>query len=170
MLYDSLQEVELLFKVLKKVKDLEIYFTYVGISSPLIEKYAKKYEVSDRCNIKGLVTQSEAASIQSEADLLLFLTYNVSGCISGKLFEYLGASKPILALGPHEESACSILDETGCGKWYDNEQNAAEYLELSLNEKRINGIVEYSPESARSNYSRKQQNIALSNKIKSLLN
>ena len=170
MLYDSLQDVELLFKVLKRVKDLEIYFTYFGISSPLIEMYAKKNDVLDRCNIKGLVTQNEAEIIQSEADLLLFLTYNVSGCISGKLFEYLGASKPILALGPHEKSACSIIDETSCGKWFDNEQNAAEYLELKLNDKIKNGIVDYIPKSARNTYSRKQQNIALSNKIKSFLN
>jgi Glycosyl transferase 4-like domain len=63
----------------------------------------------------GSLSRNAAAALQRDADVLLLLT--AAGHTSeatGKLFEYLSAARPILALA-HENVAASIVRETGTG-------------------------------------------------------
>ena len=39
-----------------------------------------------------------------------------AGIIPGKLFEYMAASRPVLAVGRADWEAGSLLEESGCGK------------------------------------------------------
>lgn len=56
----------------------------------------------------------------SSALLLLIPEHESStGIITGKLFEYLAARRPIICLGPTKGDASLILEETGHGKCFD---------------------------------------------------
>jgi len=69
--------------------------------------------------------------------LLIIPDHESSGSIiTGKLFEYLAAGKPVICLGPVDGDAARILTETGHGKTfdYDDSTGIAEYLKtLALN-------------------------------------
>ena len=52
-------------------------------------------------NFKGGVSKAESIKAQKKATILLLLTWNnriAEGTITGKLFEYIAAARPILAL------------------------------------------------------------------------
>lgn len=62
----------------------------------------------------GFVDRSEAFALQRAAGALLLLTSNNVSEATGKLFEYLGAGRPIIALA-HNNEAARIVEETGTG-------------------------------------------------------
>lgn len=63
----------------------------------------------------------KAIEAQIEADLLLLSINKVANSeylLTGKLFEYLGAERPILCIGPPNGDAAMILSETQTGKTF----------------------------------------------------
>lgn len=63
----------------------------------------------------GSLDRDDALRLQREADGLLLLTAgNRRGEATGKLYEYLGAERPILVLGDRSEAA-RIVEEAGAG-------------------------------------------------------
>ncbi len=71
----------------------------------------------------------EAVHMMREAYVLLLLTkapigksgkpYNAAGILTGKLFEYLAARRPIIGIGPIDGEAAEILRQTGAGVMID---------------------------------------------------
>jgi glycosyltransferase involved in cell wall biosynthesis len=62
------------------------------------------------------MAHSEALQYQVNAEVLFLITHPTDLAISTtKLFEYLGARRPILALTPKESSAAHIIEETRTG-------------------------------------------------------
>lgn len=68
---------------------------------------------------------SEAIQKQRTSQVLLLLLVKdrdaAKGILTGKFFEYLAAKRPIIALGPTDGDAASILKETSAGKMVDFE-------------------------------------------------
>jgi glycosyltransferase involved in cell wall biosynthesis len=62
----------------------------------------------------GIVERGAAIAMQRSADALLLITSRNTSEATGKLFEYIGASRPVLALAEGNEAA-HIVDETGIG-------------------------------------------------------
>ena len=62
----------------------------------------------------GSLSREEAGVLQRDADALLLLTGPHASEATGKLFDYLAAGRPILALA-HENVAASIVRRTGTG-------------------------------------------------------
>jgi len=62
----------------------------------------------------GIVERSSALALQRSADALLLITSRNSSEATGKLFEYIGADRPVLALADGNEAA-RIVAETGIG-------------------------------------------------------
>jgi glycosyltransferase involved in cell wall biosynthesis len=61
-----------------------------------------------------VLDRAQALALQRSADALLLLTSRSSSEATGKLFEYLGASRPILALAENNEAA-RIVRQTNTG-------------------------------------------------------
>ena len=70
------------------------------------------------------VPHDEAVREMQRATLLLLTVESYRherGNLTGKVYEYLGAGRPVLALGPAEGDAADLLRETGTGRMFDRE-------------------------------------------------
>jgi glycosyltransferase involved in cell wall biosynthesis len=70
--------------------------------------------IADAVSYLGRLERRDALALQRSADALLLLTSRNSSEATGKLFEYLGADRPILALADGNEAA-RIVQETNTG-------------------------------------------------------
>ena len=104
----------------------------------------------------------EAVSEMQRATLLLLTVESYRherGNLTGKVYEYLGAGRPILALGPAEGDAANLLRETGAGQMFDREDadGVVDYLRtLYTAWERGDRLTGASPDVAAS-YSRRAQ-------------
>ncbi|UCE45678.1 MAG: hypothetical protein JSU93_02005, partial [Methanobacteriota archaeon] len=63
-------------------------------------------------------TRSEAMEIQRRSHILLLLTWDnpeEKGVMTGKLFDYMAARRPIISIGPSESVLDNLLRSTGAG-------------------------------------------------------
>lgn len=101
--------------------------------------------------IGGVVTHKEALRRQSESDLLLILIrdseYDAMG-YGGKVFEYLGSGRQILAWNPRGGVLEGLLDDTGAGISVSDSERLKEVLEGWIEEYRRNGKLTYGGEAS----------------------
>jgi hypothetical protein len=62
-----------------------------------------------------MLDHGEALALQRSADVLLLLTAADTSAATGKIFEYLGAGRPIIALARESNQAAQIVRETNTG-------------------------------------------------------
>lgn len=87
--------------------------------------------VADVVKLNEPVSHKEILQIQSNADILLLLGWNNKadeGVMTGKIFEYLGMKKPILALGYEKGAMNMVLEQTNTGKIINEPRQIYEYL------------------------------------------
>jgi len=93
----------------------------VGTVSDDIIANFKAYGIEDYVEIVGYVSHTEAVQTQYNAQLLLLVEMDrveTKAIIPGKLFEYLAAQRPIVALGPEGSDIANILSETKAGAFF----------------------------------------------------
>jgi glycosyltransferase involved in cell wall biosynthesis len=93
------------------LKDFKIEFVGVG-GGVLIPNMLKKY-----VNVIEKVEYHNAVSIMKSADSLLLILPggNYKGIYSGKIFDYLGVMKPIIALVDKEDVAAKLIHDCNAG-------------------------------------------------------
>ncbi len=167
------------FKVLKKLcdsnedfkKDVKIFF--VGDISEEVRIEIEKNNLTEITEFKNYVPHSEAIRIQKKSQVLLLLIPNVpksAGILTGKLFEYLTAKRPILAMGLEYGDLAEILKNTNAGVVIDHQNEAKLSTEiLRLYQQFIEGNLEIHSENI-DQYHRKNLTSQLANLIKSLKN
>ncbi len=92
-----------------------------GKTSESVLESIKTYKLSDYLVNDGYVSHTKALKLQQEAVVLLLLeidSVETQGIIPGKVFEYLAAKKPILAIGPDRWDAGRIISETNSGQTF----------------------------------------------------
>ena len=100
----------------------------VGNVSADIKASMDSAKLTSFLKIVGSVTHNEAIMYQRKTQVLLLIEANTteaSYIIPGKLFEYINANRPILALGPKQSDIPSILKDTQTGRYYDYENETA---------------------------------------------
>lgn len=100
----------------------------VGNVSADIKASMDSAKLTSFLKIVGSVTHNEAIMYQRKTQVLLLIEANTteaSYIIPGKLFEYINANRPILALGPKQSDIPSILKDTQTGKYFDYENGTA---------------------------------------------
>lgn len=97
---------------------------FVGTYYEQHVRLVEELGLTDVVEFVGMVSHHEATQYQLMADLLLLIVGNGPGShvvFTGKLFEYLGARRPILALAPLDGPAARLIAETATGYTVDSE-------------------------------------------------
>lgn len=101
-------------------KDLELKFA--GAVSDEVKESLSEFNLDENSKFLGYVSHFEALKLQNESQVLLLVEINSAetrAIIPGKLFEYLAAKRPIIALGPNKSDIEAIVDETKSGRFFD---------------------------------------------------
>ena len=90
---------------------------FVGGFRTADREWAETLGLGDALRIDGFLPHDQALAAMKAADALLLLIPRAGGLglsvLSGKLFEYLAAERPVLALVPPEGIAADLLRSTG---------------------------------------------------------
>jgi len=93
----------------------------VGAVSEEVLDSIKSCGLGKNLEVIGYVPHREAIKLQNSAQVLLLIEIDreeMQGIIPGKLFEYIAAKRPILAVGPEKWDVERILYETGSGNFF----------------------------------------------------
>jgi glycosyltransferase involved in cell wall biosynthesis len=89
-----------------------------GATDYWVEKEVKRFGLEDVVRLSPYVPREIALEKQRESQILLLLNWNhpeETGVYTGKVFEYLAARRPILAVGGPRGVVTELLEETGAG-------------------------------------------------------
>jgi glycosyltransferase involved in cell wall biosynthesis len=82
-------------------------------------EYAESLGLGDRVELLGNVSRRRSLELQRDSEVLLLLIPESGGrgrgVLTGKIFEYLAAERPILAAVPAEGAAARLIRDTGAG-------------------------------------------------------
>lgn len=124
MIYEGKQDPRILFEAVRSFNETRdgtefpIEVRFYGTKPAHLERIIDDYGVSEWVKIFPRVSYQEATRVQVEADALLLLEWNdpsAAGVYTGKVFEYIGARKPILAVGPEGGVIEELLLKTKSG-------------------------------------------------------
>lgn len=116
----STQNIEELWEALTELRDDDPVFRerfrleITGTVSASVRNSIKQTQLEECTYFTGFVAHKEAIGRMCSADLLLLpipRSSNNRVILTGKLFEYLATGKPILAIGPTDGDAASVLAE-----------------------------------------------------------
>ena len=122
--YGAKQDPSPLFKSLRRVIESGqvpkegVHLKIVGEPDPHAQEVAKEFGLAGITSFTGFVSHNESLAHQVNSSMLLLILHGDktnSGHVPGKLYEYLGARRPVLAIMPAEFEAARIIRETGAG-------------------------------------------------------
>jgi hypothetical protein len=138
--------------------DIEVRF--YGPEAGWIDKQTKRCGLTDIVKQFGMVPRDIALNKQRESQLLLLLKWNdpkQKGDYPAKVFEYLAARRPILAVGGYHDVVTELLDETKAGVCGQTAEEIRALLLRLYQEYKSNGAVSYAGDEVEINkYSHRQ--------------
>jgi len=132
----------------RKIERYEIELRFWGTIPDWIRNMIIKCQIEDIVKLNDLIPRKDIIPKLSESHLLLMLNWNdpqESGIHPGKLFDYLGAKVPILAIGEHKDVVTKVLQETKAGVQINEVDKLKKYLIEILMTFKENGSIPYSP-------------------------
>jgi glycosyltransferase involved in cell wall biosynthesis len=92
---------------------------FVGDFRSADREWAERLGLGDRLELHPYVPRRRSLALQRDSDALLLLIPDAGGrgrgVLSGKVFEYLAAERPILAAVPPDGAAAALIEETRAG-------------------------------------------------------
>ncbi len=138
-------------------EDLRIQF--VGSYASEIIAQIQQYGLEDSCQDFGYLSHEEAIKRQQSSQLLLLCIPNVANAdeiLTGKLFEYMCAHRPVLGIGSPIGDAAKCIRETAIGEMFafDDASSIKKYVQEAYLQYR-EGTLQVEPKHIEK-YSRKQ--------------
>jgi glycosyltransferase involved in cell wall biosynthesis len=97
----------------------DVVARFVGDFRERDRQHVERLGLGDRVELVPYLPRVEALALQRDSEALLLLIPEADGrgrgVLSGKVFEYLAAERPILACVPPDGEAAALLRETGAG-------------------------------------------------------
>lgn len=128
-LYKGKRDPSLLFNVMnqliqeKKIDRDLIEVRFYGPKEERLTKQVKESNMEDIIHFYGKLPREEVINKLMESQLLLLLLWNSkneSGFCPGKIYEYFGAGRPVIAIGWAGSVVKDLLEKTGAGKYADS--------------------------------------------------
>jgi len=98
---------------------LDVEARFVGDFRSSDREFAESLGLGDRLRLIPYAPRQTALELQRDSDALLLLIPDAGGrgkgVLSGKVFEYLAAERPVLAAVPPDGAAADLIRETGAG-------------------------------------------------------
>ena len=124
--------------------DMKVRF--YGPRESWLESEIEQYGLSSIVKQPGVVPRQTALEKQRESQVLLVLSWNnprEKGVHSGKVFEYLAAKRPILAIGGSDDVLKDLLDETKAGMHAPTVEAIKNVLKELYQEYNLKGKIAY---------------------------
>ena len=139
--------------------DIEVRF--YGSEPAWLGKEVEHYGLTSTVKQYGTIPRNSAIGKQRESQLLLLLDWDdprEKGVYTGKIFEYLGARRPVLATGGVAGNVIDVLlDETNAGVHAITVEDIKKALKELYREYKMRGEVKYpGKESGISKYSQRE--------------
>ena len=143
----------------------------VGAVSDDVLTSIRKAGLSDFLILKGYLSHKEAIKIQRSSQVLLLIEIDseeTKCIIPGKLFEYMIAKRPILAIGPNGADISRLINESNVGVFFEYNEK------FKIKEQLLDFFQKYKQKQLFSDagnitkYSRKELTKALADILKSL--
>jgi glycosyltransferase involved in cell wall biosynthesis len=97
----------------------DVVVRFVGDFRAEDRELAESLGLGDRVELPGYVSRRRSLELQRDSEALLLLIPDAGGrgrgILSGKVFEYLAAERPILAAVPPDGAAAQLVRDTGAG-------------------------------------------------------
>ena len=97
----------------------DVVVRFVGDFRAGDREFAESLGLGDRIELTGYVSRRRSLELQRDSEALLLLIPEAGGrgrgVLSGKVFEYLAAERPILAAVPPDGAAAQLVRDTGAG-------------------------------------------------------
>lgn len=160
-IYPGRRDPSPLFEAMRLLGDRHgVRAVFYGAEQSQIVPAAAAFGVNHRVSVHPHVPYEQSLRAQMQADVLLFMQWNdprEEGNVPGKLFEYLAARRPILALGYENTVPANIVRERAAGFFINDPAKIATQLEAWIKEKRTTGCVARLPRSVPQGFSREEQ-------------
>ncbi len=109
-----------LYELLDEIPDLKnhLEIKLAGKVDAAVGELLNHYSLTNYVNRIEYLNHDEVLKVQQQSQMLLLVvnnTPNAKGVVTGKLFEYLAAKRPILCIGPTDGDAAKIIVETQSG-------------------------------------------------------
>jgi glycosyltransferase involved in cell wall biosynthesis len=166
ILYQGKRDPSKLFKAIQdlnsegKINPNDVEVRFYGPKEDWMEKEIEGYGLQDIVNDYGVISRDFALEKQRETQVLLLLLWDHPeeiGVYTGKVFEYLAAQRPILAIGGPKGVVKDLLAETNSGMYATSVDDVKKALEEYYKEYKRKGNIEYKGERTKNDkYSQKE--------------
>ena len=145
---------EVLWKVLHDLVEEDAEFAsqfqlnLIGAVGVEVLQSIEIYNLTKSLNNVGYVSHSEAVVFQKKSQLLLLIeidSEDTKAIIPGKLFEYMVADRPIIAIGPRGADVASIIKTTNTGQFFDYQDydNLKNVIKQHFEAFKVNNLKSY---------------------------
>jgi hypothetical protein len=141
---------------------------FYGPDQERIRTLAASAGVAPSVEVHGELPYADSLAVQSRADVLLLLMWDrpeEAGVIPAKLFEYLGARRPVLAVGARDGAAAGLIRRCDLGLASSDPSEIAARLRDWVADKQAAGAPLGLPVEAVAEFSRSRQVARLSDHL-----
>ena len=134
-LYDARRNPAPLFEALNRFEQSEarqFRVVFHGMDSHQLASLFRKQAGQADVHAHGFVSHEESVRIQESSFINVLLTWNdprTQSTITGKVFEYIQAGRPILHIGNPDNEAARLLERTGAGVTLNDPVSIAAFIQ-----------------------------------------
>jgi len=149
-IYAGYRDPSALFEALNRLRLAadQVVVEFIGTQDKAINEIAERYRVTNLVRVRPPVPYTQALDYQLRADVLLHMQWcdpKEYGTIAGKIFDYLGARRPILGIALEDCVVAQIVRDRAAGLVTNDPAKIAKQVEAWIAEKRAGGIKPLPP-------------------------
>lgn len=174
MVYPEHQRLDLLFGALRNggFTPAQLSIDFYGRNLFPIQDLIVEFRTGELVRVNAPVSYDDSLRLQRGADALMFFTWadsSQTGILSGKIYEYLAARRPLLLIGPEVDDVTRMVTAREAGNLHSTPEAIAARLKEWIELKRSGAQLPATPASACAGIDRQSQAMQLAEFLQSCL-